>query len=78
MNELKIIQIENGFICEYDDQNEDGNGTHTVKLVFEDLNNDEFSYLDTFTRMLYYIVEHFGMSGSKHDKKRIKISTKNT
>jgi hypothetical protein len=47
-----------------------------ILSVFED-NETEWGHLESFNRLLYFITERFGMLGSKHDEKRIRINIEN-
>ena len=54
-----------------------GNGyvvtqNNKILSVFED-SETEWGHLESFNRLLYFITEHFGLLGSKHDEKRIRI-----
>jgi hypothetical protein len=35
----------------------------------------QWGSVECFQRLLYAIVDHFGMTGSKHDARRIRITT---
>jgi hypothetical protein len=43
-------------------------------MVFEVMDT-EHGEIECFKRLLYSIVDHFGMTGSKHDARRIRITT---
>ncbi len=45
------------------------------KMVFEPDDMKEFGYVFAWQRLLYAITDQMGMSGSKHDKYRIRILT---
>ena len=67
-----IVAVDNGFIVEYCD------GEGKRKVVYQMSIAEEFSSVETdkshIVNMFYDILEHFGEQGSKHDKKRIKIT----
>jgi hypothetical protein len=66
--DLGIQKVENGFLTLFE---EDGVYTQNV---FEE-SDDEHGEIECFKRLLYSIVDHFGMTGSKHDARRIRITT---
>jgi hypothetical protein len=71
-----IDRVDNGYICTWQEEIEEGGGRRIVpmKKVFQD--GDETDYnpgLQSIYEMLWFIVEQFGMIGSKHDSKRIMI-----
>lgn len=69
---LKITKVKNGFIVEHHESTSDG--YIKEQLVFEESDHDDFSELIAAEDMLYYIIEHFGLYGSKHDKKRLRVT----
>ena len=69
MLELKIQQIENGYIVSYKEKWEKGD-IRNVKTVIED-NDDE---KDTMKRLLEFISEHFGILDDKWRKDNLRIS----
>ena len=68
---LDIIKAENGYIVEYLDFGEDGE-TSQHQTVFEEQDNEK-GELDCMVDLLYFVKEHFGIYGSKHDRYRINI-----
>lgn len=73
MNRLEIIRADNGYIAEYWDESE----TEQIKMqvVFEEPEMEKYGEIECFQRLLYYITEYFAMTGSKHDARRIRITT---
>ena len=64
---LTITSCKNGsYFC----VNEEGQ----PEAAFECMET-EHGEIECFVRLLYYITEYFGMLGSKHDAKRIRITT---
>ena len=69
-----IQAVDNGFVVDYFD------GEGKRKVVYQNLNTmgGDLSTTETekghIVDMFYEILEHFGEQGSKHDKKRIKIT----
>jgi hypothetical protein len=71
---LEIERTDNGFLAKWWADEEPEPVKHI--MVFEE-HITETSELECFARLLWYIVEHFGMVGSKHDLSRIRITTEN-
>jgi hypothetical protein len=69
MNDLKIIRGENGYLLEHDDEYEDG----TPRKVFEVIQDDENDEMRSGEQLLWFVMEHFDLGGSKFDKKRLAI-----
>lgn len=69
---LEIIKADNGYIAEYWEEIE----SEQVKtqVVFEEAET-EHGNVECFARLLWYVTEHFAMTGSKHDARRIRITT---
>jgi len=63
---LEIIKADNGYIAEYSDLGEDGEPSQH-QMVFEE-HDDEKGELDCMVNLLYFVKEHFGIYGSKHDR----------
>ena len=69
-----ITSVDNGFIIDYFD------GEGKRKVVCQNMNTlgGDLSTTETekshIVDMFYDILEHFGEQGSKHDKKRIRIT----
>ena len=63
---LKISRAMNGYVVCFD------NGDMVVEEVFED-EEEEFGELYSMEKVLWRVLNYFGVFGSKHDKKRIRI-----
>jgi hypothetical protein len=63
---LRIEKVENGFIASYRLDEE----TTLNKEVFQDDGTDD---LKSGEEMLWFVLDHFGIGGSKHDPERIRI-----
>jgi len=64
---IKIEKTDNGYFLTC----LDGEGSH--KLVYKMKDEDDETNRDHIIEMFYEILDFFGESGSKHDKRRIKI-----
>ena len=66
---LKITKASNGYILQPmgDDHEEEG------MMVYEEDDLDEFGELEAMLKVLYGVIEHFGVYGSKHDAKRLRV-----
>ena len=70
----KINAVDNGFVVDYFD------GEGKKKVVYQDVNtlggdlNPNETDKSHIVDMFYEILEHFGEQGSKHDKKRIRMT----
>lgn len=73
---MKIIKVQNGFICKwYEPSGFDGDDLLKKQLVFEDKEDEgEYSELYSGEEMLWFLIEHFGLFGSKYDKKRLRVN----
>lgn len=75
MRSVRIEQAVNGFVVTTEDPvySEDGDfiraNTGSV-FVFEEGDNP----LECHQGLLYYVLDEFGISGSKHDPKRVRVS----
>ena len=70
MIDMQIHKVDNGYICEWWEDDTQ------YQVVFEEADT-EHGIVECFQALLYFITEHFGMIGSKHDAKRIRITTDN-
>jgi hypothetical protein len=70
--EIGVTKVSNGYLVTFWEEEE----PEPVKIqcAFEE-GDSEYGTIECFQRLLYYITEHFGMLGSKHDKRRIRITT---
>jgi hypothetical protein len=71
--EIRVAMVNNGYLVTFW---EDGENDEPVKTenVFE-IMGTEHGEIECFQRLLVYITDHFAMAGSKHDKRRIRITT---
>jgi hypothetical protein len=77
-SQIDVEKVENGYVVEFWEWADEGGEEIKTRMVFEDMDDmGEDSGVECFARLLWYITEHFGMIGSKHDLKRIRISTEN-
>ncbi len=60
-----VTKVGNGYIVTFKDEN----GKLQME-VFEEYKDDELLATE---KMLWFLLEHFDMRGSKHDSERIKI-----
>ena len=67
---LEIEQAANGYVVKWweDDVKH--------QMAFEETNTGD-GEVECFARLLWFVKEHFGMSGSKYDQYRIRITTEN-
>jgi hypothetical protein len=72
--ELNIEQVSNGYICRWWEDNNEYEELVKQQMVFEE-DGTEHGNIECFRSLLYFITEHFGMLGSKHDARRIRITT---
>jgi hypothetical protein len=69
---IKITKADNGFICEWEDEDDEGNPV-SFKEVFEEKEFDNDAELKCTESMLWHVKDYFGMFWSKHNKKNLKI-----
>jgi len=67
---VEIIRVRNGYVCKYPDENGEGE-SHLETEVFSD---DEIDELKSGEELLYWIINHFGISGSRYDAERLTIT----
>ncbi len=72
--DLRITKGDNGYRCNWLEDYDDMPGSMVFETVFEE-EESEHGELEAFERLLWFITEHFGMTGSKHDARRISITT---
>ncbi len=65
---LNIEKVNNGYIVKHKSDNDDD---YTVTSIFEEFDNDFMTdehkiEFETAERMLWYILEYFGVNNSKH------------
>jgi hypothetical protein len=66
--ELIIKRVENGYISSFEDEQ-----LGEVFDVFEECET-EWGDIECFQRLLWHVAEYYGMIGSKHDTRRIRIT----
>jgi hypothetical protein len=71
---LELERTDNGYLAKWWEMEEPEPVWH--QMSFEETNSED-GEIECFARLLWYVTEHFGMVGSKHDLKRIRISTEN-
>lgn len=72
--ELNIERTKNGYLIK-DISVDYENGIGNFRRVsFEEMDT-EHGEIECFQRLLIYVTEYFGMIGSKHDERRIRITT---
>ena len=70
--EIKVRRTMNGFVLSWSDEcADDTTKTFVQEEVVEDDDQDE---LKSGEEMLWKLIEYFGLSGSKHDKERLRIT----
>ena len=70
--ELWVTRGENGFIVRWMEELENGN-VKQLHQVFESDEHAVWGDHEALRRCLWFLAEHFGLGGSKHDEKRIRI-----
>jgi hypothetical protein len=70
---IEIERVDNGYTCQWWENNEEGEELVKHQQVFEEINK-EHGEIECFQQLLWFITEHFGMVGSKHDTRRISIA----
>ena len=66
---LKITKASNGYILQPmgDDHEDEG------MSVYEEENINKYGELEAMFRALYSVIEYFGVYGSKHDARRLRV-----
>lgn len=59
---LMITKVDNGFILKGED----------CHAVYEE-GEGEFGEIEAGVKMLWSVIEHFGIGGSRHDAKRLRV-----
>jgi hypothetical protein len=77
--EVKIKKIENGYIAEWEDEYDEGGRYHTVTRTFEEEENaeEELSERKAMAKLIWWLMEYFGIYHSKHNKYNLVVSIKN-
>ena len=73
--EVKICKVENGYIVIHNSDSDDPayGAYNVVKTVFQEPELNDSKEESATYNMLWFILNHFGEAGSKHDKERIRI-----
>jgi hypothetical protein len=66
---VTIFSGRNGYRMEWDDVLDDGSTAHVFEVIEDDFLDD----LKHHEKLLCWIADFFGFSGSKHDHERIKV-----
>ena len=70
---IEITRVDNGYtVGWYESGDDDEMLEHHV--VFEET-DEKHGDIACMVKLLWFVTEHFGMTGSKHDEKRIGINT---
>jgi hypothetical protein len=69
--ELKIEKCINGFTAEWWEDGEPEDIRHRMLFEAQDTETGE---MEAFTSLVYFLQDHFGLSGSKHDHYRVKCA----
>ena len=75
--EYTITRCDNGFIVRWLEDIEEAD-VLPRQQVFEAEEFDEWAFKEAFVRCLHCLADSFGLQGSKHDAKRIKIELADT
>ena len=67
---VQIVRVRNGYVCKYPDENGEGE-SHLETEVFS---YDETDELKSGEELLWWIINHFGISGSRYDAERLTIT----
>jgi len=71
---LTIEAVANGYIITGSDKIEGGEGAEkTVVEIDEDIMDEHESETKATQKLLYVIMEYFGLCGSKHDSHRVRV-----
>lgn len=72
--DLRITKGDNGYRCNWLEETDDFGAVRVYEIVQEEMES-EHGEIECFQRLLWFITEHFAMTGSKHDERRINITT---
>jgi len=73
--QININKAENGYICEWYEELEDGHLTKKQYVLEEEM-DDEHCDLQTMRDLLYFIKEYFAIYHSKHNKFNLYVEVK--
>ena len=73
--ELRIREVENGYVVEWEEDDEDGKeiGATITKQMAYQVREEDTDALQAFQDMLWEIISYFGLIGSKHDSRRLRV-----
>lgn len=72
--DLRITKADNGYRCNWLQETDDLGDVRIYENVTEEAES-EHREVEAFARLLWFITDFFGMVGSKHDERRINITT---
>jgi len=71
--ELRIREVENGYVLEYEEETEDMDGMpELIEMVYQ-VKEEDPDKLTAFKDMLWEVISQFGLTGSKHDPTRLRV-----
>jgi hypothetical protein len=70
MYDLTITRADNGFTLEWEEENEDGGPYPTMEVI----QDDEDDEMKSGEELLWWVMSHFDLGGSKFDKKRLNVN----
>jgi len=72
---MEIKQADNGFVAEWQEDYQDGEGSYTRRMAFEcNPDEGEKGELECFGNLAFFVKEHFGLYTGKHSQYRIDFS----
>jgi hypothetical protein len=69
--ELRIREVENGYVLEYEEEDMEGN-FKLIEKIYQ-VREEDPDKLMAFQDMLWEIISYFGLTGSKHDPRRLRV-----
>ena len=69
---LKITKVDNGYIAEYSDAVDEDGEIIGHRLVFPELDTEN-GELEAMQNLLWFVMEHFAIYGSDHDRYRLQV-----
>ena len=71
---ISIVRGDNGYLLEYEDENEDGSPRTIFEVIQDGPDNQALTgALKSGEELLWWVMDYFGFGGSKHDAERIRI-----
>ena len=76
--ELRIVKVNNGFICEHLEMDIDGGDYNyelckSVFMLDDESKEDSLENREVMAKLLRYVLSYFSESGSKHDDYRVNV-----